>query len=226
MTMGGQRLPRGLARSRSPSPTPARTPSPAPTPSPTRSSPPPGGAWCTASVQTYPDSDHDEWYNDVYVNSNQSDASVTASGDGYSHRWWTNESDSAVVYLDGPPPGTEITSPWTVQPATRATGSVPGRSARPGVFRLNRCCRRVCRMRQLWSWANNDGTTAAPRGGCDPRRQQRGLLPAAGARATATLAARAPQMLPGPARFDLERAPAPRLVLSAREGPGGLRGTT
>jgi hypothetical protein len=28
---------------------------------------------------------------------------------GYSHQWWTNESGSAVVYLDGPPPGTEIT---------------------------------------------------------------------------------------------------------------------
>jgi hypothetical protein len=97
-------------RTPTPSPTPTRTPSPAPTPSPTRSpAPPPGDAWCTASVQTYPDSDHDEWYNDVYVNSNQSDASVTASGDGYSHQWWTNESGSAVVYLDGPPPGTEIT---------------------------------------------------------------------------------------------------------------------
>jgi hypothetical protein len=97
-------------RTPTPSPTPTRTPSPAPTPSPTRSSaPPPVGAWCTASVQTYPDSDQDEWYNDVYVNSNQSDASVTASGDGESGHWWTNESGSAVVYLDGPPPGTEIT---------------------------------------------------------------------------------------------------------------------
>jgi hypothetical protein len=93
-----------------PTPTPTWTPPPTPAPSPTRSSsPPPGGAWCTASVQTYPDSDQDEWYNDVDVRSNQSDVRVTASGGGYSHQWWTNESGSAVVYLDGPPPGTEIT---------------------------------------------------------------------------------------------------------------------
>jgi hypothetical protein len=97
-------------RSPSPSPTPTHVPSPAPTPSPTRTAtPPPGGAWCTASVQTYPDSDQDYWYNDVSVRSDEPEMSVTASGDGYSHQWWTNESGSSVVYLDGPPPGTEIT---------------------------------------------------------------------------------------------------------------------
>ena len=106
---------RGGGPSPSPSPTPTRSPSPTPTPpvpSPTPSrthTPPPGGAWCTASVKTYPDSDQDEWYNDVKVRSNQPDASVTASGGDYSHSWWTDGSGSALVYLDGPPPGTEIT---------------------------------------------------------------------------------------------------------------------
>jgi len=112
---------RGGGPSPSPSPTPTRSPSPTPTPTPTPTppvpsptpswthTPPPGSAWCTASVRTYPDSDQDEWYNDVTVRSNQPDASVTASGGGYSHSWWTDESGSTVVYLDGPPPGTEIT---------------------------------------------------------------------------------------------------------------------
>jgi hypothetical protein len=93
-------------------------PAPSPTtaaPVPTTTSPAPPttasahGAWCTANVHTYPDSDNDEWYNDVYVSSNQPDTEVIASGGGYSHSWWTDGSGSAVVYLDGPPPGTAIT---------------------------------------------------------------------------------------------------------------------
>lgn len=102
---------------RQPPPPPVPTPSPTPSPTPTTSAaaPPPApkhqtGAWCrVTSVHTYPDSDHDEWYNDVYVQSNQPDARVTASGGGYSHSWWTDGSGNAVVYLDGPPPGTTIT---------------------------------------------------------------------------------------------------------------------
>ena len=88
-----------------PSPVPTQAAAPAPPPAPKHNS----GAWCSASVNTYQDSDHDEWYNDVYVKSNQPDARVTASGGGYSHSWWTDGSGSADVYLDGPPPGTAIT---------------------------------------------------------------------------------------------------------------------
>ncbi len=66
------------------------------------------GASCNATVHTYPDSDNDEWYNNVNVNSNKPDTKVIASGGGYSHSWWTDGSGSAVVYLDGPPPGALI----------------------------------------------------------------------------------------------------------------------
>ena len=55
------------------------------------------------------DSDHDEWYNDVYVNSDLPDTGATASGGDYSHTYPTNSSGYADVWLNGPPPGTEIT---------------------------------------------------------------------------------------------------------------------
>jgi hypothetical protein len=43
------------------------------------------------------------------VKSYQADAKVTASSGSYSHSWYTDESGSAVVYLDGPAPGAAIT---------------------------------------------------------------------------------------------------------------------
>ena len=90
----------------SPSPTATSTPSPSPSPKPTRTSPPPSGAWCTATASVY---DASRNWNDVYVNSNQPDTSVTASADGYSHTWVTDSSGYADVYLNGPPPGVLIT---------------------------------------------------------------------------------------------------------------------
>jgi hypothetical protein len=106
----------------SPSASASGSPSP-PAPSPTTAAPAPStpaspaaptttpaqGASCNATVHTYPDSDHDEWYNDVNVSSDHPDTKVIASSGGYSHSWWTNGSGSAVVYLDGPPPGSPIT---------------------------------------------------------------------------------------------------------------------
>jgi hypothetical protein len=64
------------------------------------------GAWCTASATVY-DAYYDE--NNVYVHSNQPDATATASADGYSHSWQTDGSGYALVYLNGPPPGASIT---------------------------------------------------------------------------------------------------------------------
>jgi hypothetical protein len=90
----------------SPSPTAPSTPSPSPSAKPTHTSPPTSGAWCTATATVY-DASRD--WNDVYVNSNQPDTSVTASADGYSHTWVTDSSGYADVYLDGPPPGVLIT---------------------------------------------------------------------------------------------------------------------
>jgi hypothetical protein len=105
-----------VSGSPSPSPSASASGSPSPPASPPTSAPPTAastppalGASCSATVHTYPDSDNDEWYNDVDVNSSQPDTKVIASGGGYSHSWWTNGSGSAVVYLDGPPPGALIT---------------------------------------------------------------------------------------------------------------------
>jgi len=98
--------PRAGSGGPSPSPTATSTPSPSPSPKPTHTSPPPSGAWCTATASVY-DASRD--WNDVYVNSNQPDTSVTASADGYSHTWVTDSSGYADVYLDGPPPGVLIT---------------------------------------------------------------------------------------------------------------------
>ena len=92
-----------------PSPTTAAPAPPTTAPPAAPTTAPAQGASCNASVHTYPDSDHDEWYNDVYVSSSQPDTKVIASGGGYSHYFWTDGSGSADVYLDGPPPGTLIT---------------------------------------------------------------------------------------------------------------------
>jgi len=90
---------------------PPPTPTPSPTPTQAQGAPPlhHSGAWCTASVKSFMDYDHDEWLNDVYVNSNQPDTDATASGGGDSWSYYTNGSGYADIYLNGPPPGTLIT---------------------------------------------------------------------------------------------------------------------
>ena len=48
-------------------------------------------------------------WNNVYVNSSQPYRSATASADGCSWSYETNGSGYALVYINGPPPGAEIT---------------------------------------------------------------------------------------------------------------------
>ena len=43
------------------------------------------------------------------MHSNQPDQDATATADGYQHTYQTNGSGSALIYLNGPPPGAEIT---------------------------------------------------------------------------------------------------------------------
>lgn len=100
----------------SPSPSPSSSPTtpipatPAPTPVATTAALPAptaaSGAWCkaTASVYYAPDDE-----NNVYVNSDRPYTSATASADGYSWSYETNGSGYALIYLNGPPPGAEIT---------------------------------------------------------------------------------------------------------------------
>jgi cytoskeletal protein RodZ len=110
-----------------PSPSPA-TPSPSPSsvpPSPTTPPPPPApasaapvahsappapapapAAWCTATASVY-NAERD--WNNVYVQSNRPYRSATASADGYSWSYETNGSGYALIYLNGPPAGAEIT---------------------------------------------------------------------------------------------------------------------
>jgi hypothetical protein len=76
-----------------------------------------GGAWCTATATVY-NAQYDE--NNVYVNSNQPYTDATASADGYSWSYETNGNGYALIYLNGPPPGAEITV--TVGGATCYTG--------------------------------------------------------------------------------------------------------
>ncbi|MFY9887397.1 MAG: hypothetical protein WAK71_03735 [Streptosporangiaceae bacterium] len=64
------------------------------------------GAWCTATASVY-DAEYD--WNNVYVNSNRPHKDATASADGYSWSYETNSSGYALIYLNGPPPGAEIT---------------------------------------------------------------------------------------------------------------------
>jgi cardiolipin synthase A/B len=75
--------------------------SPAPTAAPGS-----GAAWCTATASVYNASDDE---NNVYVHSNQADDEATATAAGYSHSYWTDSSGYALIYLNGPPPGAEIT---------------------------------------------------------------------------------------------------------------------
>ena len=70
-------------------------------PSPSRS-----GATCTATASVY-NAARDE--NNVYVHSNQPDQEATATADGYSHSYKTDGSGYALIYLNGPPPGAQIT---------------------------------------------------------------------------------------------------------------------
>lgn len=70
------------------------------------------GAWCRATASVY-DAQYDE--NNVYVHSNQPYTDATASADGYSWSYETNRNGYALIYLNGPPPGAEITV--TVGPA-------------------------------------------------------------------------------------------------------------
>jgi hypothetical protein len=43
------------------------------------------------------------------VHSNQPDQSATASAGSYSHSYTTNGSGYALIYLNGPPPGVQMT---------------------------------------------------------------------------------------------------------------------
>ena len=72
------------------------------TPAPPKTS----GAWCTATASVY-DAARDE--NNVYVHSNQPDTDATASADGYSHTYETDSSGYALIYLNGPSAGVQIT---------------------------------------------------------------------------------------------------------------------
>jgi hypothetical protein len=117
-----------VSRSPSPSPSPSRArrhhralhhhsapaaPPPAPASSQTSQT---SGAWCTATASVY---NAEYNWNNVYVNSNQPYTDATASADGYSWSYETNGSGYAEIYLNGPPPGAEITV--TVGAATCTT---------------------------------------------------------------------------------------------------------
>jgi phosphatidylserine/phosphatidylglycerophosphate/cardiolipin synthase-like enzyme len=63
-------------------------------------------AWCTATASVYNAYDDE---NNGYVHSNQPYQSATASAGGYSHSYETSGSGDALIYLNGPPPGAQIT---------------------------------------------------------------------------------------------------------------------
>jgi cardiolipin synthase len=65
-----------------------------------------GAARCTATASVYSAS-HDE--NNVYVHSNQPYKDATATASGYSHTYQTDGSGYALIYLNGPRPGAQIT---------------------------------------------------------------------------------------------------------------------
>ena len=64
------------------------------------------GAWCTATASVY-SAYHNE--NNVYVNSDRPYQDATASAGGYTHSYQTNGSGYALIYLNGPSPGAQIT---------------------------------------------------------------------------------------------------------------------
>jgi hypothetical protein len=65
-----------------------------------------GTAWSKSSASVY-DAQYDE--NNVYVHSNQPYQDAAASADGHSWSYETNGSGYAEIYLNGPPPGAQIT---------------------------------------------------------------------------------------------------------------------
>jgi len=75
---------------------------PKPSPKPAKAS----GGWCTATASVYNAYDNE---NNVYVHSNRPYQNATASADGYTHSYQTNGSGYALIYLNGPPPGAQIT---------------------------------------------------------------------------------------------------------------------
>ena len=75
-------------------------------PSPAPAGAKPSGAWCTATASVYNAGDDE---NNVYVHSNQPYQNATATAGGYTHSYQTNGSGYALIYLNGPPPGAQIT---------------------------------------------------------------------------------------------------------------------
>ena len=73
-------------------------------------------ARCTATATVYNASENE---NNVYVHSNQPYRDATATAGGYSHTYRTNGSGYALIYLNGPEPGAQITV--TVGSATCTT---------------------------------------------------------------------------------------------------------
>ena len=96
------------AVSRAPWPLTTLAPRPTPQrqPRPRRPGARTSGAWCTATASVYNANDDE---NNVYAHSNQPYQSATASACGYSHSYQTNGSGYALIYLNGPPPGAQIT---------------------------------------------------------------------------------------------------------------------
>jgi cardiolipin synthase A/B len=92
------------------------TPATAPETTPTASETGSAAAWCTATASVYNASDDE---NNVYVHSNQPYQDATATAAGYSHSYQTDSTGYALIYLNGPPPGAQITV--TVGGATCAT---------------------------------------------------------------------------------------------------------
>lgn len=105
--------PTPASSSPSPSPSSSLTPSAAPPPTPAPPASPPAssapsasGAWCTATATVY---NAEKDWNNVYVHSNQPHTDATASAGGYSWSYETDGSGYAEIYLNGPPPGAQIT---------------------------------------------------------------------------------------------------------------------
>jgi phosphatidylserine/phosphatidylglycerophosphate/cardiolipin synthase-like enzyme len=65
-----------------------------------------GPASCTATASVYDATRH---WNDVYVRSNQPYQQATATAGGYSHSYETDGTGYALIYLNGPLPGAQIT---------------------------------------------------------------------------------------------------------------------
>lgn len=90
----------------SPSPSPSSSPPPPSSPTPTSAQSSAPGAWCTATASVYY-ARYNE--NNIYVHSNQPYTDATASADGYSWSYETDGSGYALIYLNGPPAGADVT---------------------------------------------------------------------------------------------------------------------